>query len=146
MYTEKDLFDFMDAKRVVKVTADTGEVFFGRCWAYSKSYNEGAEDVSEASLEVENISLWLHEIAAIEFADSFRKTSYTQKMLYTIAREKRPVRVYTRAGKVFSGECYVRSFDYNMDRFDELQASLVVNNHAVFQDDIQWIEFLEEST
>lgn len=144
MYTEQDLFDFMDSKRVVKVTATSGKVYFGRCWAYSKLYNEMADDVSEASLEVENISLWLHEIASIEFADYFHKTPYTQEMLYAIAREKRPVRVYTNAGKVFAGECYVHSFDYNMSRCGELQASLVVNNHPVFQYEIQWLEFLEE--
>ncbi len=66
-YTEKQLFEFMDAQRPVRVTCDTGGVFEGMCWAYSATHNESEEGRNEASLDVENISLYLSEITEIEY-------------------------------------------------------------------------------
>lgn len=66
-YTEKELFKFMDSKKPVKVTAKTGEVFTGKCWAYSAIFNDEEDGVPEASLEVGNISMYLNEIEKIEY-------------------------------------------------------------------------------
>ena len=68
-YTEKRLFDFMDARRPVKVTSVSGNVYFGMCWAYSSGYNLEEEGVDEPSLEVQDTLLFLHEIQKIEYAD-----------------------------------------------------------------------------
>ena len=65
----KDLFDFMDAKRPVRVESKDGYVHTGMCWAYSAAYNEDAEEREEASLEVGNVVFFLSEIEKIEFAD-----------------------------------------------------------------------------
>lgn len=68
-YTEKQLFDFMDARRPVKVTSVRGNVYSGMCWAYSSGYNLEEEGVDEPSLEVQDTLLFLHEIQKIEYAD-----------------------------------------------------------------------------
>ena len=66
-YMEKDLFEFMDAKRPVRVTSKSGRIYTGMCWAYSKGFNEEEDGVSEPSLEVGNTSLYLSEIEIIEY-------------------------------------------------------------------------------
>lgn len=66
-YLEKDLFEFMNSKRSVKVTATNGKEFTGMCWAYSAIFNEEENGVPEPSLEVGNTSLHLSEIEKIEY-------------------------------------------------------------------------------
>lgn len=66
-YSEKDLFDFMDSKRPVKVTATNGKVFTGMCWAYSAVFNDEEDGVMEPSLEIGNTALYLSEIEKIEY-------------------------------------------------------------------------------
>lgn len=68
-YSEDQLFAFMDARRPVKVTSVSGNVYTGMCWAYSSGFNAEEEDIDEASLEVQDTLLFLHEIQEIEYAD-----------------------------------------------------------------------------
>ena len=66
-YTEKELFDFMDSGRKVRVTCTDGQVFVGRCWAYSSAYNEEEFCINEATLDVEcGVVLKLSEVKSIE--------------------------------------------------------------------------------
>ena len=67
-YTEKQLFEFMDAKKPVKVTSVDGDVFTGMCWAYSSVTNDSEFGVSAPSIEIEDTVLYTHEIKTIEFA------------------------------------------------------------------------------
>lgn len=66
-YTEEQLFDFMDSQRPVRVKCATGEVFEGKCWAYSQTYNEENEAGSEASLEIQDVMLMISEISDISY-------------------------------------------------------------------------------
>ena len=68
-YTMKDLFAFMDAKRLVKVTCTDGKTFTGMCWAYSDVFNMEEEGIDEPSLEVNDTVIYLGEIEKIEYAD-----------------------------------------------------------------------------
>ena len=38
--TEKDLFDYMDSGRDVRVTCTDGDTLTGRCWAYGAVVSE----------------------------------------------------------------------------------------------------------
>lgn len=68
-YSLKDLFDFMESEKVVKVTCLDGEVFQGRCWAYSSVQNLEEDGVDEPSLEVQDTVLYLSDIQTIEYVD-----------------------------------------------------------------------------
>ena len=68
-YTEKDLYDFMETERVVRVTSVSGKVYTGQCWAYCAVVCEEEYGRRETRLEVGLTVLWLSEIAKIEFAD-----------------------------------------------------------------------------
>lgn len=68
-YTEKQLFDFMDARRPVTVTSVSGNTYTGMCWTYSSVCNQEEHGVDEPSLEVQDTLLYLHEIKKIEYAD-----------------------------------------------------------------------------
>lgn len=65
-YTEQELFSFMDLERPVKVTCTDGSIFKGMCWAYTATRNEVEENISDASLEIGNRMIFLHEIEKIE--------------------------------------------------------------------------------
>ena len=67
--TEKQLYDFMDAGRAVKVTSVDGKTYTGMCWAYSSVYNQEEYGVDAPSLEVQDTVLYLHEIQKIEYVD-----------------------------------------------------------------------------
>ena len=66
-YTEKELYEFMDARRPVEVTSVNGNVYTGMCWAYSSVCNAEEEGINEPSLEVQDTVLYLHEIEKISF-------------------------------------------------------------------------------
>lgn len=68
-YSLKDLFDFMESEKVVKVTCLDGKIFQGRCWAYSSVQNLEEDGVDEPSLEVQDTVLYLSDIQTIEYAD-----------------------------------------------------------------------------
>ena len=70
IYTEQQLYDFMDAERPVTVTTVDGGKYTGMCWAYSSVTNEADFGIAEASLEVQDTILYLHEIEKIEYADT----------------------------------------------------------------------------
>ena len=66
-YTEEELFDFMDSGRRVRVTCTDGQVFVGRCWAYSSLSNEEDFGIDEATIDIEcGVMLKLSEIESIE--------------------------------------------------------------------------------
>ena len=67
IYTEKELNEFMDSRRPVKVTSINGNVYTGMCWVYSSVCNDEEFGVDDASLEVQDTILYLHEIEKIEF-------------------------------------------------------------------------------
>lgn len=68
-YTEEQLYGFMDARKIVRVTSITGKVYTGMCLAYSSACNQDDFGVDEPSLEVQDTVLYLHEIQRIEFVD-----------------------------------------------------------------------------
>ena len=68
-YTLRDLFDFMESGRPVKVTCVDGKAFQGRCWAYSSVQNMEEDGINEDSLEVESTMLYLSDIELIEYLD-----------------------------------------------------------------------------
>lgn len=68
-YTEKQLYEFMDARRPVKVTCTDGTAFSGMCWAYSRIHNQEEEGRDEASIEIGDTAIYLSEIQSIEFCD-----------------------------------------------------------------------------
>ena len=69
-YTDQQLYEFMADERIVKVTSTSGNVYVGRCFAYSSVTNEEDFGIAEASLEVQDTILYLHEIKKIEYADT----------------------------------------------------------------------------
>ena len=68
-YTMKDLFDFMESEKHVKVTCTDGKIFSGRCWAYSDVCNMEENGVDEPSLEVGSTMIYQSEIQSIEYID-----------------------------------------------------------------------------
>ncbi len=67
-YTEKDLFDFMDLGKEVRVTCTDGKIFIGRCWAYGRIVSEEEYGIDEPCLDVGGSTLLrLSEIECIEF-------------------------------------------------------------------------------
>lgn len=66
-YSMKELFDFMESGRQVKVTCTDGKIFSGRCWAYSDTANMEEDGVDEASLEVGSTTIYQSEIQSIEY-------------------------------------------------------------------------------
>ena len=69
MYSMKELFDFMESGRQVKVTCTDGKTFSGKCWAYSDVANLEEDGVDEPSLEVGNTTIYQSEIDHIEYID-----------------------------------------------------------------------------
>ena len=70
IYTEKDLFEYMDSGRVVRVTATDGQEYVGRCWAYSAAVSEEEFNIAEPTLDVGcSVMLALSEIQKIEYVD-----------------------------------------------------------------------------
>lgn len=66
-YAMKELFDYMDLGKPVRVTSTDGKVFTGRCWAYGDVQNEEEFGRAEASLEVgPGAVLYASEIERIE--------------------------------------------------------------------------------
>lgn len=68
-YTQKELFDFMESEKNVRVTCKDGKFFVGRCWAYSAGQNLEEDGIDEPSIEVRDTILYLSEIEQIEYAD-----------------------------------------------------------------------------
>lgn len=68
-YSTKELFDFMESGRQVKVTCIDGKIFSGRCWAYSDVVNMEEDGIDEPSLEVESTLIYQSEIQSIEYID-----------------------------------------------------------------------------
>lgn len=66
-YTMRDLYDFMDAGRPVKVTCTDGQIFTGLCWAYYDVIDMRDSDIEEPYLEVQDTALRLNKIDRIEF-------------------------------------------------------------------------------
>lgn len=68
-YTEKEMFDAMDSRKVVRVSCVDGQIFTGLCWAYSAVRNQEEFDIPEATLEVGSTVLLQSEIEKIEYID-----------------------------------------------------------------------------
>lgn len=68
-YSMKDLFDYMETGREVKVTCTDGKVFSGKCWAYSDVSNMEEDGIDEPSLEVGSTMIYQSEIQSIEYID-----------------------------------------------------------------------------
>lgn len=68
-YCMKDLFDFMESGRVVKVTDTGGKSYTGKCWSYSDVQNNEETGIDEPSIEVQDTILYLSEIQKIEYAE-----------------------------------------------------------------------------
>lgn len=67
IYTEKQLYGFMSDDRPVKVTTKDGQVFFGKCYAYSAISNEVDFGINQPSIEVQDTILYSDEIRTIEY-------------------------------------------------------------------------------
>lgn len=65
----KDLFNFMDTGKTVKVTGKSGETYVGRCWAYGDVQNESDYGVAEPSVEVQDTMIFSSEIEKSEFVE-----------------------------------------------------------------------------
>ena len=69
-YTEKQLYEFMESQKPVKVTSVNGTVYTGLCWAYSEVVSEEDYGIAEPTLDVGcSVLLALSEIQKIEYAD-----------------------------------------------------------------------------
>ena len=68
-YTEKELFDYMDSRRPVRVECTDGAVFIGPCWAYGATVSEEEFGMAEPLLDVGGTTLRISDIEKIEFAD-----------------------------------------------------------------------------
>lgn len=68
-YQLKDLFDFMESGRQVKVTDTDGKTYIGRCWAYSDVQNKEEDGIEEPSIEIQDTILYQSEIQEIEYVD-----------------------------------------------------------------------------
>ncbi len=79
-YTMRDLFDFMESGKQVRVTSVDGKTFSGRCWAYSDVCNLEEEGIDEPSLEVLDTMLYLSEIQSIEYLDETTHRSKEEQL------------------------------------------------------------------
>lgn len=68
-YSLKELFDFMESGRPVKVTCADGKTFSGKCWAYSDVGNMEEDGIEEPSIEIGSTMIYQSEIRSIEFID-----------------------------------------------------------------------------
>ena len=67
-YQEKDLFDYMDSGRIVRVIDVDGRKYDGRCWAYSAAVSKEEFGITEPCLDIGcSTVLALSEIKNIEF-------------------------------------------------------------------------------
>ena len=67
--TGKDLFDFMDSGRKVKVTCKDGMEFSGYCLAYSDVFLEESDGVRDYGLDIDGTLIFLHEMQSVEYID-----------------------------------------------------------------------------
>ena len=68
--TEKELFDFMDSGRNVRVTCTNGDVLVGQCCAYGAEVSEEEFGEKEPCLDVGCSTIVpLSQIDKIEYAD-----------------------------------------------------------------------------
>lgn len=68
--TEKELFDFMDSDREVRVTCADGEILEGKCWAYGAAVSGAEFGEDEPCLDVGcGTIIPLSQIKAIEYVD-----------------------------------------------------------------------------
>jgi len=65
-YTEKELYDFMDTQREVKVTCTDGQEFTGQCWAYCAVVCKEEYGIDEPCLDVGSTQIRSSEIEKIE--------------------------------------------------------------------------------
>lgn len=68
-YSMKELFDFTESGKQVKVICTDGKIFSGRCWAHSDVCNMEEDGIDEPSLEVESTMIYQSEIESIEYID-----------------------------------------------------------------------------
>ena len=69
-YTEKELFEFMDSGRIVRVIDDAGTEHVGQCWAYGAVTSKEEFGIAEPALDVGcSVVLALSEIQKIEYED-----------------------------------------------------------------------------
>ena len=68
--TEKEMFDFMDSRRNVRVTCTDGGVLVGQCWAYGAEVSEELVGEKEPCLDVGcSTIIPMSQIDRIEYAD-----------------------------------------------------------------------------
>lgn len=68
--TEKEMFDFMDSRRNVRVTCTDGDVLVGQCWAYGAEVSEEIFGEKEPCLDVGcSTIIPMSQIDRIEYAD-----------------------------------------------------------------------------
>ena len=68
--TEKELFDFMESGREVRVTCTDGEILEGKCWAYGAAVSSEEFDEDEPCLDVGCSTIVpLSQIKKIEYID-----------------------------------------------------------------------------
>lgn len=68
--TEKELFDYMDSRRAVRVTCTDGQIFTGKCWAYGTVVSGEEFGIYEPTLDIGcGTVLAASKIEKIEFAD-----------------------------------------------------------------------------
>ena len=68
-YSMKELFDFMESGKQVKVIGTDGKFFSGRGGAHSDGGNMEEDGIDEPSLEVESTMIYQSEIESIEYID-----------------------------------------------------------------------------
>ncbi len=67
--TGRDLFDFMDSGKKVRVVCKDGAEFTGRCFAYSAGHLAESDGIDDYGIEVGDTLISLHEIRSIERLD-----------------------------------------------------------------------------
>lgn len=68
--TEKELFDFMDSDREVRVTCTDGDILTGKCWAYGAMVSKEEFGEDEPCLDVGcGTIIPLSQIKYIEYAE-----------------------------------------------------------------------------
>lgn len=65
----KDLFDFMESGKKVKVTCTDGSEFTGHCLAYSDVYLADSDGIDDYGLDVDGTMVYLHEIQSVAYVD-----------------------------------------------------------------------------
>lgn len=69
--TEKDMYDFMDSGRDVRVTCTDGYILIGRCWAYGAEVSKDEFGEDEPCIDVGcSTIIPLSQIESIEYVDN----------------------------------------------------------------------------